>query len=102
MYGSVYFYLQKLSKIINYFSTDPQTKPVKLSQFMSIRSKVSTCNGSVENGTVNCRSFCEYFKLNGISPEIEGDNVYLNEMLSQMAVFIKKNEEFRPMDLHNK
>ena len=50
-------------------------------------------DGTIEQG---CRKFCEYYTHNSISPETEGDIIYLDKTIHYIAKFIRENYTLMP------
>lgn len=84
-------YLQDLSDILSNFGSRESDKPVQIKYFDSIKRSVRSCARAVESGTNfrACRSYCRHYKFNANSPVIEGYQVFFNEILNSVAVFLK-------------
>ena len=89
-------YLMDLSKVLVHFVDSDGAKPVVIRNAAKIRRDINKCANAFKNGGDNfkpCKKFCEHYKFNANSPIIEGYQVFFNDIINGMEMFLKANAE---------
>ena len=84
-------FLTDLGEILNNFSITDTSRPPKISFFSNIKRNVRSCAKAVAKGNNfrPCKHYCRYFKFNANSPVMEGYQIFFNEVMNSLSVFIK-------------
>jgi len=89
-------YLMELSRVLIVFSDNESAKPVVIRNASKIRKAAVRCAGVFKSGAENfkpCRKYCEHYKFNANSPVLEGYQVFFNDIINDMEMFLKANTD---------
>lgn len=89
-------YLMDLSKVLINFSDNEAAKPVVIRNSSKIRKAIVKCTNVFKTGAENfkpCRNYCEHYKFNANSPVLEGYQVFFNDIINGMEMFMKANTD---------
>ena len=85
--------LMNYTRILVAFSISQSDLPVVIQKFEDNLSSLKKCFNTVNRGGkfMGCSDYCELFKFNANSPFIEGDGVFLNEIIVMLTKFVKSH-----------
>ena len=89
-------YLMDLSRVLVNFSENEAAKPVVIRNSSKIRKAIVKCANVFKSGADNfkpCRRYCEHYKFNANSPVLEGYQVFFNDIINGMEMFLKSNTD---------
>lgn len=89
-------YLMELSRALVNFSDNEAAKPVVIRNASKIRKAIVKCTNVFKTGAENfkpCSKYCEHYKFNANSPVLEGYQVFFNDIINGMEMFMKANTE---------
>ena len=85
-------FLQSLSQLMYAFALNHAEKPVKIKLYYRLSRQIKKCSKLISNRSPTlkgCSEYCQHWKINANSPVMEGYHVFINEMNSSLAKFIK-------------
>lgn len=97
-------YLMDLSKLLVNFGENETAKPVVIRNAVKIRKAAIKCANVFKSGADKikpCRKYCEHYKFNANSPVLEGYQVFFNDIINGMEMFLKATTDDEKADDEN-